>query len=267
MEKIFKDIKTEKFLYNFKANPHIEVGAFSMHTHNLFEVIYMLKGDVTHIIEDRKYKLKKHDLVLIPPSKYHFIQVDKPCEYVRYNFLFSVEEFGFDKIEEFNQGIEVINLSSNVICKEIFGKLEFYNQNLSKKAFTEVAILLLKELFYNLSLYKNENRLYSTLSPIVSLALNYINDNLFTLRSIGEVAESLFVTESYLFRLFKKELKITPKKYVTDKRMLWAQNMLKLGKTPTQVYIECGYSDYTAFYRSYVKFFGCPPSEEIKRNR
>ena len=73
-----------------------------MHTHNLFEVIYMLKGDVTHIIEDRKYKLKKHDLVLIPPSKYHFIQVDKPCEYVRYNFLFSVEEFGFDKIEEFN---------------------------------------------------------------------------------------------------------------------------------------------------------------------
>lgn len=265
MEKNFKEVFTKKFIYRYGTITDIKKGAFSMHTHNLYELIYFIKGDATHVIEDRKYKLSKNDLVLISPSKYHYIQIDSSKEYERFNILFSIDAFGFDKIDEFKTDVEVVNLSSNVIAKEIFEKLNFYYNNLNEKAFEEVAILLIKELFYNLSVYKTENeKYYSTLTPILSSALNYINDNLFTLKGIEEISEKLFITQSYLFKLFKQELKTTPKKYITDKRLLAAQNMLILGKTPTEVYCECGYNDYTAFYRSYVKFFGYPPSTEHK---
>ena len=33
--------------------------AYFPHSHNLFEILYFLNGDATHVIEDKKYKLKQ----------------------------------------------------------------------------------------------------------------------------------------------------------------------------------------------------------------
>ena len=96
---------------------------------------------------------------------------------------------------------------------------------------------------------------------MLSDALSYIADNLFTIDSVGAIADALHVTESYLFRLFREELNTSPKKYVTDKRLLAAQAMLRLGQRPSEVYAECGFSDYTSFFRSYKRFFGIAPSK------
>ena len=40
---------------------------FSVHTHNIFELIYIIEGDVTHVVEDKRYKLREGDLVLVRP--------------------------------------------------------------------------------------------------------------------------------------------------------------------------------------------------------
>ena len=48
----------------------------------------------------------------------------------------------------------------------------------------------------------------------------YTNENLCTITGIEEIAEHLFVSESYLFRLFQKELHQTPKKFIMKKRLL-----------------------------------------------
>ena len=77
-----------------------------------------------------------------------------------------------------------------------------------------------------------------------------------------KLADKFFVTESYVFQLFKKELKITPKKYINDKRLLKAQSLILSGVLPTSAYLTVGFNDYAAFYRAYVKFFGCAPSKE-----
>ena len=55
-----------------------------MHVHNQFEIIYFARGDATHVIEGRKYKLKAGDLILIQPSRYHFVQIDSPATCERY---------------------------------------------------------------------------------------------------------------------------------------------------------------------------------------
>ena len=90
------------------------------------------------------------------------------------------------------------------------------------------------------------------------------NENLFTLNSIEDIAQHLFVSESYLFRLFKSELHQTPKKYIMDKRLLCAQKMIAEGEKPVAVCEACGFGDYTTFYRNYSAFFGHSPSDERK---
>ena len=254
--------KTNSFYYDHRTYDNVSIKSFYKHSHSCYELILFIKGDATHVIEDRKYKLSKNDLILIKPLSYHYIQIDSNKTYERYNLLINAKALEIENIEAVASNYEVINLSSNAIALELFSKIDHYKNLLPDEEFKKVCILLIKELFYNLSAYNKQSKKYSTLSPILSDALNYINENLFTLKNISEISKILFVTDSYLFRMFKKELKTTPKKYILEKRLYAAQSMLSLGRTPFQVYVECGFTDYTVFYRNYVKFFGYPPSKE-----
>jgi cupin superfamily acireductone dioxygenase involved in methionine salvage len=70
---------TDKMFFKHEISENLPCNTYSMHTHNAYELIYFLDGDATHVIEDRKYKLKKGDLILIRPFLYHFIQIDTPA--------------------------------------------------------------------------------------------------------------------------------------------------------------------------------------------
>ena len=253
---------TETFTYSHNVYQNIKERAFSMHSHNCYEIILFIRGDATHVIEDRKYKLSKNDLVIIKPFTYHFIQIDGNKPYERFDLLVNADALGIKNTETLINNLEIINISSAPIILELFNKIDYYQSTLSQSDFEQVTILLIKELFINLSANKEQTKKFSTLSPILSQALNYIAENLFSIKGVAEISKQLSVTESYLFRLFKKELKTSPKKYISDKRLLAAQNMISTGKLPTEVFEKCGFNDYTAFYRSYLKFFGHAPSKE-----
>ena len=253
---------TDRVLFDHKISDDLPCDAYSMHTHNAYEMIYFLDGDATHVIEDRKYKLKKGDLIIIRPFRYHFIQIDAPVRYERYNILFDADRHNIEGVELVSDDMEVISLAGNAIAEDIFRKCDLYYKSCDRDTFEKIVTHLLSELFYNISLFPHplpENT--ATLSPLISKALKYTNDNIGTIKEIEEIANHLFVSESYLFRLFKKELHQTPKKYIREKLLLMAQKMLSLGEKPTEVCERCGFSDYTTFYRNYTDFFGCSPKK------
>ena len=125
--------------------------------------------------------------------------------------------------------------------------------------------LLLKELFFNLrtNVHIKPAKEDASLHPMLLLALKYINSHLFTVTDVSEIAGELFITESYLFKLFKNQLGTSPKRYIVENRLRAARDLIRTGQKPTDVYEKCGFSDYTVFYRNYVKFFGISPKEEL----
>lgn len=253
---------TDKLFYKHEISAHQPCNAYYTHTHNTYELIYFLDGNATHVIEDKKYKLKKGDLVLIRPFKCHFIQIDEPSRYERYDILFDPRKNRIESIKLIPESVEVINIAGNTIAEDIFRKCDIYSQNSNKETFEKILSHLLSELFYNISLFPqsfSERR--ATLSPLISESLKYINDNLATITKIDEIANHLFVSESYLFRLFQKELHQTPKKYIMEKRLLKAHEMIKGGEKSTNAFRLCGFSDYATFYRNYTVFFGYSPTQ------
>ncbi len=257
-------IAEKEMIYRYNVSKNLPCDAYSLHIHDNYELIYFLDGDASHVIEDRKYKLRKGDLVLIRPLSYHFIQIEGQARYERYNIQFDPKAHGVEGVDLIPDTLEVINLEGNSAAEDIFRKCEIYSQSCSKDVFFKLLPHLLSELFYNLhtfsgSINTNEG---ARISPIISEFLQYINKNLGSPMSIREVAERLFVSESYLFRLFKKELHQTPQKYIREKRIMMARKMLSEGGHPTSVCARCGFSDYTTFYRNYVAFFGYPPSKK-----
>jgi len=241
--------------------------AYSMHMHNTYELLYFLAGDATHVIEDRKYKLKKGDLIIIRPLQYHFIQIDSSVDYERYDILFDPHLHGIEGTELISDDLEVINLTSNPLADNIFQKCDAYRKECSTEQFHRLLPHLLSELFYNISLFASESNAkeIASLSPMISSALRYINEHLCTLSGVEEVANHLFISESYLFRMFKNELHQTPKKYILEKRLLMAQKKILSGEKPSTVATECGFGDYTVFYRNYLSRFGHPPSVDTAK--
>ena len=251
-----------KYNHFKRVSPSAEL--FSGHSHNQYEILYVLSGDATHVIEDKKYKIRPGDLIITRPSKYHFIQMDSSVDYERHNILFDHKRLGID-MSPLPDGIDVVTIGTGGIIGDIFAKLDHYCESFDERSFANLARLLIQEIVYNLSLIKAESTdTSSVINPLLSEALTYIGEHLFEIRSISEVAQAVFVTESYLFRLFKKELLKSPKKYINEKRLLYAQTRLKKGMSPTETAIASGFEDYTTFYRNYVAFFGRSPSEEMQ---
>ena len=238
---------------------------FAGHSHNLYEILYVLEGDASHVIEDKRYKLKSGDLIITRPQKYHFIQMDSSRDYNRHNILFDHKLLGID-MRILPDGIDVVNVAPDSIVGGIFEKLDYYAESFEKEDFAAVSKLLIQEIIYNIALVEKKTSAgFSVINPLLSKALSYVGENLFTIKSISEIAEAVFVTESYLFRLFKKELLMSPKKYITEKRLLYAQNQLKKGKKPTDVAAACGFSSHSYFSKVFFRHRGVLPSALLEK--
>ena len=111
---------SDKIIFKHKISEDLSHNAYSMHTHNAYELIFFVDGDASHVIEDRKYKLKKGDLILIRPLSYHFIQIEGKAKYERYNILFDPEQHGVKGIELIPDGLEVVNLEGNPLARIFF---------------------------------------------------------------------------------------------------------------------------------------------------
>ncbi len=264
------DIKSNSSSYYFYShgcmqNPYDHRQSFMLHSHNTYELLFFERGDAVYVIEDRKYILKKNDLVFIRPRSYHYIDLQSNAEYSRINIAFDADFVGRDILRNIPAGIEVINCPKKSIIAENLGRMDYYRENLGDEDFASVLSSLLREIFYNIML-SNEtvSSLPSEISPVLTKALEYINQNLYTIKSIDEISRELFITEAYFFKIFKEQLKISPKKYINTKRLLQAQKLIRRGKRPTDVFAECGFESYVGFYKQYLKAFGYPPSKEDK---
>lgn len=253
------------FDHVIKTDPQIrEFDPRKFHTHeDRYEMYYVHTGSITQITQDRHYKLTPRSLVLVKPGTPHIITVDSNATYEHYVIVFNPDILGIDNMRYWPDN-EVLDCQKKPVITELFKKLDYYHTLIPNDELKDVVCLLIKEILYNIGYQEpgKDTAYTDSIHPLIARALAEINTNLFPITSIDQLAEKLFVTRGYLYRVFKRELNTTPLKYITEKRLDAAKSLLLRGASPTQVYSQCGFSDYTTFYRNYVKAFGQPPSKE-----
>ena len=119
----------DRMFFKHEISENLPCNAYSTHTHSAYELIYFLDGDATHVIEDRKYKLRRGDLIIIRPFQYHFIQIDTPKRYERYDILFDIDKNNVESARLIHDDLEVINVEGNAIIEDIFKKCDIYRMN------------------------------------------------------------------------------------------------------------------------------------------
>ena len=82
--------------------------------------------------------------------------------------------------------------------------------------------------------------------------------------SVESVASTVGLTPKYLSRVFHRETGRTLKQYILNHRFLLAASLLRGGMPPTEAALTVGYTDYTAFWRGFLKVYAVTPTQYIE---
>lgn len=99
-------------------------------------------------------------------------------------------------------------------------------------------------------------------SKQIVLCLDYISENLHNNISVSELAEYVKLNETYLSKLFKKEMGISISEYIRIKKIEEAKGLLKYSdKTSIEIATDLGFSSHSYFISVFKKTVGMTPRE------
>jgi len=79
--------------------------------------------------------------------------------------------------------------------------------------------------------------------------------------TLAELAGAVGLSPSYLHRLFKKTVGVTPKQYAMEKRLGDVRERLQTDATVTEAIYEAGFASSSRFYEDITEKLGMKPSE------
>lgn len=254
--------------YNHKCMKEITLKQTNTQVHNTVEFIYLKKGNVTYSVDEKAYNVENDFLIITLPRKTHNIAFIDLDIYDRYDVLFDEGMVYPEIYEQLQKAPHVINCKNLPQFIELFKRIDFYCNYFSGEKLKNLLSHIVDEICYNvaIAIRLSPDEQCAEVNPMFAKILEYIEKNISSNLTLDEISSELYVSTSYLHSAFRQFLNITPKKYVSLKRLTLAQNYLRQGEIATDIYEKCGYSDYSAFYRAYTKHFGYPPSEEKNKS-
>lgn len=228
--------------------------------HTFHEIVLFLGDKATFISEKIHTEILPNTLIVIPKESYHqFIIHGDPNSYYRC-------VLHFDDSEEL---LPLITCSLREITFAKAGRklLSYYEtlNTLTKEPSPHRALVLksvLTLLLNELTIQESTSQQGESQNPVVCQAISYINKNIDQALPIERISRECHLSPSSLSHLFKKEMKISLHQFILKKRLIIAYHKIATGQAPTSVAIECGFHDYSGFYKQYKKMFGRPPSNK-----
>ena len=98
-------------------------------------------------------------------------------------------------------------------------------------------------------------------------AVEYIQHHYSYPVQVGEIAAYVGINRSYLYTLFRDQLGMSPKEYLTSFRITRAAQLLEITELSIEsVALSCGYQDTLGFSKIFKARMGVTPSAYRKRN-
>ena len=244
---------------------------FDFHTHDICEIIFLKKGNISAVCEEKVYKMQKNSLVIFRANVPHKIRIDENEVYERYNILFNENVIANGIFHKLPEDLFVINCTDNDTICDLFKKLDYYYDNFEGDDLNFIATNIIEEIIFNIFLIPKENIQSSaaTTHPLIREAMEYINEHYTEPITIDDICRKIGITKSHLHHLFMEHVNISPKRFINIKRISAAQGLIKMGERPSKIYLSCGFNDYGTFFRNYISYFGYAPSkkDEIAEER
>lgn len=246
------------------------------HYHTFHKIIILLAGKAGYAIEGERYDLSPGDFVLVGRGSIHRPEVAEDAFYERMilyiapQYLASLGTEDCDLEECFRQAQDsfryVYRDEGGSRVRQLFETLA---RTVRQGGYG--AALLERAQFLELMVEVNrvcrgghQVQAASGDSKVVAL-LQYLNLHLTEPLTIDQLAERFYISKYHMMRRFRQETGYSVHGYLTEKRLLLAQQLLARGCTPAEAAVQAGYQDYSTFSRAYKKQFGRSPSADAEK--
>ena len=243
------------------------------HWHNSLEIVLPICGGEYAWVDGRYYKLYQENMMplIINSRSIHAFESGCPKPYIglalliNYQFLKEI----YPEIDHiyFKQPDEEVGM---LIKKQLFLINEYYEIESNHKdllitsALFHLIYLLVEHLSVDkkdkveLKSEKNKHRITSI--------INYIDDNYQEDLTIEQLSEVFHLSEGHLSKLFKENLGMAIKAYISQTRAKEVRNALLTSDLPLiDIAIMCGFPNVKSMNKVFKDLYQCTPSQ-FRRN-
>ena len=245
-----------------------------------FARIYLVSEGSAYIhLHTHVQLLTPGHLYIVPPFSLHSYECD---DYFSLYYIHLYESQSSDNriLEDYNFPTEV---DASVFDKSLVERLYHINPNRELKVYDPSKYDNSSTLLQNISQHANsplctivetKGILYQLLARFLKKAMrkkeitddriekvvNYIRKNIHNELPIEELANKCYLSKDHFIRLFRKEMHITPTKYINQRKIEQAQLLLiTSGLAIKDISFKLAFDDISYFYRLFKEHTGVTP--------
>lgn len=253
----------------------------SLHHHDFYEVYFFLSGNVQYNIESRSYLLSPGDVLLISPMELHqpvFGSDQRVYErivlWIDKRFLEGFGLPGQDLSICFDTTVpghtNLLRPDGNARQLLLFQLEQLLKESDSEDTYRDLSSLTyLAQALILLNRQAKQAQQNVEIRPmadsVVYYILSHINEHYSEDLSLDHLANMFFTSKYHLSREFQRLVGTSVHRYIIQKRLVMAKQMMSEGIPSTEVYQHCGFGDYSNFYRAFKAEYQISPKEFTTR--
>lgn len=281
----------ENLLSTFSSRQHMREKDFELyyysdtalqnvkdHTHNYYEFYFFFGGKVSIFIENDEFVLREGDMIIIPPGTNHHLNIlDKSIPYQR--CIFWISQDFCDHMLQISSDL-VYPLQKAAVTKKNIYHFDFFTFNeLKTKMFriiremrgnrfgkaTRISLSVHDFMFSisrnvyeldNPTQMRKDNSLYENI-------LIYVDEHITEDLSLESISKEFFISKYHVSHVFTENFGTSLHQYIIKKRLTLCINAIISGTDISEVYLLCGFKDYSSFYRAFKKEYGKSPRDYV----
>ncbi len=243
------------------------------HVQPCYEISYIVAGKGEFYLDGVSYPVKAGDIFLCQPGQMHNLRADKddPFRYFYFAFFFNEimdMENPYSYVDKMFQLIKHpcvqdtlgIEAPFTSVLRELQHPMEL-SQQMLESYFVQIILLSYRN-FFNNGFDAACHMIDSFVNPIVYAAISYIDNNVYEITNLSELADELNYSYSHLAHIFVNEVGISLQSYYNKKRVEQAIKLLKDSHmTINDIALKLNYQSIHSFSKAFKKAMGMAPSQ------
>lgn len=230
----------------------------------IYVIEYILSGRGYLEINDKKFKVKKGDVYLIEPNTKHRYYADKDEPFKKLWVNFYSHTYG-DILKSFKMNgiyyFPKVNIENYFYQIFLLENVSLYSEDISYLAY---------EIIFQMTLKIKQSMIIEHKYKNLDLARQirqFIDTNIQSNIKLNSIATKLKISVPTLINKFKECYKITPKKYILEKKIKTAcVLLLDSNKKINEIASLLCFSDAYNFSHAFKKIIGISPNEYREEN-
>ena len=239
--------QTDDFQIEYNENKISPSILWESHCHARYEMIAVIDGDITVMLEGKSHRLQNNQIILIPPLFYHSITANEEGNYRRITAL-----FGIDAVPDVLRDDFARQGKNTLVNAALIEKIKEICQKENAEFYAPLLKSFMVEIFYD-ALHSSSSSAETEASDFLQQSLQYIDEHLNEKILLDDLARVTSRSKSSFCHLFEAKMKISPKQYILQKKLALASKLIQEGTPRTVAAMQIGYENYSNFYRVYLK--------------